>query len=98
QPERNRGGVEDAPEEKQLRRVAEKSRRQTKIKCAADGGLVGQPHEKKGIAENQQSGGGKLDGGVGEMKTRHGQRQPQKRFSPARWFHRWMQEVHRCTS
>ena len=53
------GGAEDAPEEKQLRRVAEKSRRQPKIKRAADSGLVGQPDETKGIAENQQAGGGK---------------------------------------
>src|SRR5208283_5860364 len=40
--------AKDVPEEKQLRRGAEKSRRQPEIKRAADGWLVSQPDETAG--------------------------------------------------
>ena len=82
-PQDNGGELEDVPEKEKLRSIAEKAGGEAEVKGAARGWLIRQPDQGESVAENEQAGGGKAQAGIGGLKARDGQQQPEQGLFPS---------------
>ena len=78
EPEDDGGGLKDAPEEGELRCEAEVAGGEAEVEGAAAGGLVGEPEEGAGVAEDEKAGGGQAGGKVRGLEADDGDAEPEE--------------------